>query len=843
MPSNNIKSKISKLIFGKDENISFHRRLFILLASLTMIFFLLASLSNILLDLDDWTVFILLIGFGLVTFFYLKARNSRGYEKTIVPVFLLSIALFSCIWFVNGGYESGILSHILLYFFMIYMLVPEKLRFTVFLSYLAMFIILFAVQYYYPDSIVDYNNEQQRILDLFISGLLGFIFLYAVIDMIVRSFEKENKKIEEMNSELQNKNTEIEKSNSELQKNSERLSLALLVSRQAWFDLDLVTGGANVSDHFPTMLGYDPKEYSPNFQNWQDSIIDEDREKTLATLNESLITNTTISLKYRIKTKSGSWKWIQSTGKIVEYTDDGKPKRMIGTHLDISELMQAELALRESEEKYRALVDNAWEGITILDMNGTVLFANRSIAHTFGIKDTDTLIGRKVFDFIAPESIPLVMQDFTNVMQGNDSYTSVYKCYALDGTELWLESIGKAIHYEGEIADLVSLRDITERRAVEQELRDNEEKYRNLFNTMPNGFYRSTPEGYFIDANPALVEMLGYYSLDELKKVHIPTTIYVNEEERYDMDEYNTDFISELEIYRLRRKDGTIIWLEDNARYVKDEYGNIIYHEGICKDITDRLRKDAELKESEARLKELNATKDKFFSIIAHDLKNPLGNFRNIANVLYDQYDYFNEPDKKEYIKAIKDASEQVYELLENLLDWSRSQRGKIVFCPDIIDLYFISISCIGALKLSAANKNIKLVNNITIGSICYADANLVTTVMRNLTSNAIKFTPKDGTIEIGIIDPSDNDSSMVTVYVKDNGVGISQEIKDKLFRIDQNVTTPGTSQEKGTGLGLILCKEFIEMHKGRIWVDSQQGIGSTFYFTVPKEDTGGISE
>jgi len=838
MTFGNIIHIIRITIFGKHERISFHRKIFILLNFLTIALLLLAIFSNFLLELNIWANIVLIIGLGFLIFFYLNGRNSKNYEKTVVPLFLFSIIFFSTSWCFNGGYDSNISLLMLSFFLSIYMLVKVNLRHIVFYSYLFMYIILVGIQFYYPDMIVGYLDKDQRALDILITGIFSILFLYLIIDTIVKNFSMENKKIAEMNSELKNKNDEIARINEELKEYSERLSMALSVSKQAWFDLDIPTGISKVSKYFPEMLGYTYQEYKPSFQNWVDSIYPDDREKTVNSFYNLLEKSTTFTLKYRFLSKDGNWIWLQSTGKVIEFSEDGNPKRMIGTHLDISELMTAEIALRESEEKYRALVDNAWEGIAIFNMNGAILFANRSLAHTVGIKDIDDLVGRKVFDFIATEYIPLVIKDFSNVMQGQDSYISVYKCFSIDRTELWLESKGKVIHFEGEPAVLVSLRDITERRHVEHELRENEEKYRNLFNTMPNGFYRSTPEGYFIEANPAMVKILGYENLDELRKVHIPSQLYVSEEERYDLDVYNDDFISENEIYRLKRKDGEIVWFEDNARYIKDEYGNIIYHEGICRDITNRLRKDADLKDSESRLKELNATKDKFFSIIAHDLKNPLGNFQSISKLLYEQYDYFSEEDKKEYIKAIKDASEQVYELLENLLDWSRSQRGKIVFNPDKIDLYYVSISCIGALNLSATNKGIKILNNIRVGSICYVDANLVTTIIRNLISNAIKFTSENDTIEIGILNNNFNDNSMICVFVKDTGVGMTQEIKDKIFRIDQNVSTLGTSQEKGTGLGLILCKEFVEMHNGKIWVDSEPGKGSTFCFTLPKEDT-----
>ncbi len=240
---------------------------------------------------------------------------------------------------------------------------------------------------------------------------------------------------------------------------------------------------------------------------------------------------------------------------------------------------------------------------------------------------------------------------------------------------------------------------------------------------------------------------------------------------------------------------------------------------------------------SNYELSAVNSTKDKFFSIIAHDLKGPLGNFKEMTKMLYDDYVSFDEEERKEFLQIIKSSSENIYLLLENLLEWSRSQRGLIKFNSDNFNLYSVVINCMEVLSLSAINKNVSLVNNIPSDFVINADTKLITTIIRNLLSNAIKFTPEGGFVEIGTIDGGnnlDNSNKSCTIYVKDNGVGMSKDMIDKLFRIDTSVMCLGTLGESGTGLGLILCKEFIEMHNGKIWVESEVGRGSTFYFSLP---------
>jgi len=247
-------------------------------------------------------------------------------------------------------------------------------------------------------------------------------------------------------------------------------------------------------------------------------------------------------------------------------------------------------------------------------------------------------------------------------------------------------------------------------------------------------------------------------------------------------------------------------------------------------EIDNRIKVEIKLRQSENELRELNATKDKFFSIMAHDLKNPIGSFLNLSEILSTMFDDFSKDELKDYLEEMHKSSQNLFKLLENLLMWSRSQTGKIEVYLDQVYIKMIVDSNVSLLKLNADNKKIKLVNNVSKNSIVYADENMTNTVIRNLISNALKFTNSGGSITI---DAKIEDDSCI-VSISDTGVGMDQEVIDKLFRIDSNYTTRGTSDEKGTGLGLILCKEFINKQGGDIWVDSEPGKGSTFSFSLP---------
>jgi signal transduction histidine kinase len=231
-----------------------------------------------------------------------------------------------------------------------------------------------------------------------------------------------------------------------------------------------------------------------------------------------------------------------------------------------------------------------------------------------------------------------------------------------------------------------------------------------------------------------------------------------------------------------------------------------------------------------AELKELNATKDKFFGIIAHDLKNPLSSLIGASELLIN---YVNQLDKDNILNIsmlLHGSAQQGYALLENLLEWSMTQTGKLEFSPRKMIVNEIIKDTISIFKTQATNKNVDLqckINGILEAEI---DKNLIGSVLRNLISNAIKFTPKDGKVFINAYKVQEN----IEISVKDTGIGIPEDIGNNIFRIDVKYTREGTEQEKGTGLGLLLCKEFIEKHGGRIWVGSKLGEGSEFKFTIP---------
>lgn|GEM_PF-2254731 len=287
------------------------------------------------------------------------------------------------------------------------------------------------------------------------------------------------------------------------------------------------------------------------------------------------------------------------------------------------------------------------------------------------------------------------------------------------------------------------------------------------------------------------------------------------------------NYVSEQVAMSIGRKESE----EKNRSYIKQlEEKNKEIKKGV-EQLTELNRK---LMESEAQLRELNAGKDKYFSILSHDLRSPFNGLLGFTNILKNDFDELSREELKKYIDYISGSTQNLFDLLENVLHWSRMQRGKHEFLPEKLYLAGEVDFILNLLKTNTLNKEIALIKEIPKELTVKADQNMLHSILQNLISNAVKFTKTGGTITVS----AGETDSMIRVSVKDTGVGISKDRIQNLFRIDRVHSTKGTNNEPGTGLGLVLIKEMIENHKGKISVLSEEGKGSEFVLLFPKDKT-----
>ena len=253
----------------------------------------------------------------------------------------------------------------------------------------------------------------------------------------------------------------------------------------------------------------------------------------------------------------------------------------------------------------------------------------------------------------------------------------------------------------------------------------------------------------------------------------------------------------------------------------------------IIEDVTAQKKSEEKLKINEKRLRQLNLTKDRLFSIIAHDLRGPFNSIIGYSRLLRDNFRNYTAEETERYLDTINSSAQNTFNLLVNLLSWAKNQTGQTTFSPEILKLKKITDEAVDLFKASADTKNISINSNIAGDLNIYADKNMLRTIMQNLISNAIKFTHSGG--EINIFASASGGNAEITI--SDNGIGISKKALKNLFELATANSTNGTSNETGSGLGLVLCREFVEKHGGKIWVEGKPGKGTDFKFTIPMPD------
>ncbi len=380
--------------------------------------------------------------------------------------------------------------------------------------------------------------------------------------------------------------------------------------------------------------------------------------------------------------------------------------------------------------------------------------------------------------------------------------------------------------------------------AENKTLASQEISFHQLIDCFSDPVYILSNEGVILDVNKGTVQFYGY-EREELIG-HTPEMLSAEDKNDSELIDRHliTAYNGEPQKFEWwgKRKDGEIFLKE--VMFNKSKYYNRDVIIAIGRDLTESKKVEEELQRYNKELKESNISKDKFFSILAHDLKNPFHGLLGFIDLLYEDLDELSTAQIKEYLSNVRNASYQTYALLENLLEWSRIQSGKMPFTPTVFNLNTEINSVISVLDHNAVQKDIKLYNEVNQGIEVEADRNMIRSVIQNLITNSIKFSNSKGKVVVRSRIPqaysrsdhshSDNGRRWLEVSISDNGVGIPEEIIPKLFKLNGQYSQAGTANEPGTGLGLVLCHEMVEKNGGHIWAESIAGQGTTFIFTLP---------
>ena len=480
----------------------------------------------------------------------------------------------------------------------------------------------------------------------------------------------------------------------------------------------------------------------------------------------------------------------------------------------------------ESEKKILSITENSADAIFITDQQGKYIYTNKAVSAMLGYS-LEEMRNKTIADLSPPDKTEKYFKDFKRILTEGRLFTEL-ELLKKDGNYISTD-LNAILLPEGSVYG--SCRDITERKQANLKLKEREKEFRSLAESMPQIVWTTRADGWNTYFNQQWVDYTGL-TLEESYGHGWNTPFHPEDKQRaWDAWQNAVNNNAEYSIEcRLRCHDGTYHWWLVRGVPQINADGEIIKWFGTCTDIEKIKEAELALKEDEKQLLKLNADKNRFISILSHDLINPFNNLLGLSEALREDIRKINIDEIEIYANNINSTARNTFNLLESLLIWGRAQQDKIPFNPQVLRFRDICLNILDTLNPIADGKGIKIIYSAPSGTDVFADADMLKTVLRNLVSNAIKFTNRNGTININ----KEENSEYVTISVSDNGIGITPDNLSKLFDISQVLTTKGTAEETGTGLGLFICKEFIEKHGGKIWVESEVGKGSDFRFTLP---------
>jgi len=511
----------------------------------------------------------------------------------------------------------------------------------------------------------------------------------------------------------------------------------------------------------------------------------------------------------------------------------GKPKGRVWSFLDITERIRAEEALLNSKAHLHTLIQTIPDLVWLKDPSGAYISCNILFERLVGAREEE-IVGKTDYDLFDHDNADFFRSnDRKAIAAGKPTNNEEWLTFANDGHRALLEVIKTPMFdSKGTLIGVLGIgHDITERKRMEEDLKDSEDKFSKAFLLSPYAItITSAKDGKFVEINDAFTSLSGFTREEALADSSTGLNLWANIEDRKQVIStlLNGGEIEGKE-FLFKKKDNQIVTGLFSAQVI--HLNNEPFILSSINDITYRKLAETEIKLKNEQLILAHAEKDKFFSIIAHDLRSPFSSFLGLTQILDEELSELTLDQIHELTHSMKNSASNLYRLLENLLQWARMQQGLMPFHPTLLQLYPIVEECISIAREPAKNKGIELNFSVSENIDVFADLNTLLTVIRNLVSNAMKFTTRGGAIDV-FAEISDNKS--VVISVKDTGIGMSPELLANLFRIDVRTSRPGTEGESSTGLGLMLCKEFIEKHGGKLWVESEVERGSTFYFTLP---------
>ncbi|MBI4784416.1 MAG: PAS domain S-box protein [Oscillatoriophycideae cyanobacterium NC_groundwater_1537_Pr4_S-0.65um_50_18] len=645
-----------------------------------------------------------------------------------------------------------------------------------------------------------------------------------------------------------------------LRENEERLRLALTAANQGLYDINFQTGKAIVNSEYATMLGYDPADFHETNARWIERLHPDDRE-AVAQIYRAYIAGEISEYKaeFRSLTKTGEWKWILSLGKIVAWDEQGQPLRMMGTHTDISDRKQVEAELQRSQllRGELRLLENILEiilaGYWDWDIPGNREYLSPTFKRMFGYEDHELPNLPETWQrLIFAEDLPRTMDSFERHIRtrGQSPFHNEVRYRHKDGSTIWVICSGRVIEWDAEGNPLRAIGchiNISDRKRVEEALQESERRFKAVFNQQFQFMAILNPDGTVIEVNQtclkvtgmAIEQVLGCKFWETPWFNHLPQMQARWQEGIAAVTSGGTPVRGEVE-YSLA--DGTTQFATYAITGLKDDRGQVvnIIFEGEGTDFTKRKRAEAELQHTNEQLAYANAElaratrlKDEFLASMSHELRTPLTAILGMSEMLERKiYGELNEK-QLQYVEIISQSGIHLLKLINDILDLAKIETGKLELHVATTSVQALCSSSVSFVQQAAQEKNIKLETDIPpeIGMV-QVDELRMRQALINLLSNAVKFTPAGGKVSLEA--KRDRLQRVIQFNIVDTGIGIAPDDIPKLFQSFVQIDSSLSRQYDGTGLGLALVKQIVELHQGKVGVVSAVGQGSCFTITLP---------
>ncbi|MDH3269633.1 MAG: PAS domain-containing sensor histidine kinase, partial [Ignavibacteria bacterium] len=476
---------------------------------------------------------------------------------------------------------------------------------------------------------------------------------------------------------------------------------------------------------------------------------------------------------------------------------------------------------------YQSMFKAANDGIAV-ELDERITLANNSFAKIFGYEDAKELEGKNLIELVSEDNIPVVTQYLNNKRNSKPERERLqFLARKKDGLVFYAELSAFELQENNQLHLVLIVKDVTERKRMQEAAKDSDQKYRNIAENIDDMLYtfeRFDGKMFPTYYSKAIEKITGYTQTEFLSDQRLFLKIIHPDDFRDLKKRLSFLWKSDMQItsefeFRIINKSGNVVWVRNKINVIRNSEGDIQKVYGLISDITFNKRAEEELKQSAANLKKLNDAKDRFLSIISHDLRAPFSSILGFTDLLLED-DTLTDVEKLQYIVYIQDSSKSMLALVNSMLDWTRLQTGRIKFEPEKLNAREIIESSINTVSGTALKKGIEIENLVEPALHIYGDKNLILQAFINLLSNAVKFTKLGDRIMISV--NVSQTSRFISFSVKDTGIGIKSGNLDKLFSIETKFTSEGTAGEKGSGLGLSLVKDIIEKHGGNIEVKSE---------------------